>query len=1048
MQYLCRIYSTPCSGLTSLYTKNQQEASGRGIRFRAGGSPVVERIQRRVVFLLLVVAIALPRLLATEQEVSFPNNSRYAIQRLQDEFGLEAVTVTAMGQDAQGFLWLATQTGLYRYDGARARKMTEVESITGHYVADMLIAPDGTPWFAGNHGIAHFHDGQFEPLAIPPSAMPMATGNQLFAVDGKGVAYVLLFKQGILRVNPADPTATRIIGVPGANQENAAGIVRDADDSIWTTFNTHLGHIVPGSDSLEVDTKLKLPKERVVALVIDGAHNMWLRTATQLARLDPREHRIAFEKAVLATANEEEGKPTLDRRGRLLVPSSAGLYWQQTGSWKVITDKQGISSNDIECALEDREGTLWVAGSGTGLDRLPGVHEWAAWTTAEGLPDNATWSTLRDHSGRLWVSTSRGIGIWDGRSNRWERVPSLNQNSRGEIRQIQLAGDDAVWALAGTGALVRIDPQTLRGDSLPSYRGRVFISILAAPDGSVWATTRMHLVRFLPGQGLGHPVEVPSPADSGRVDYMSFSPQGALWATGPGKLYRYDGRNWNIFTPRDGLQGETISSLAALSDTDVWIAYNDVVCVTHVRLDAGGTMHAEHYPWDWAILGHDSKNRIWFNGTDGITILSPDGRKQRKNHADGLVWDDVSPWTGLREETDGSFVIATSRGLARYQSTGESQAQVSPNVILTSVSLGGVERRVTEVPEVQSTDGTLAVEFTPLVFGDPGHVSCRYQLNGLEKQPAETQLRELRYGGLPPGDYEFWAQCQLPGSSSESARASFRFRVLPRFWQTWWAQISGALLGLMCLWGFVWLRTKTESRRRQELERAVAQRSAELLQKNKELEQISLTDPLTMTRNRRYFYETIPTDEAQALRAHLRTTDPTLPPQPKHELIFILVDIDRFKRVNDEMGHAAGDRLLQEVAKRIAAVMRRSDDLVRWGGEEFLLVCRTTDRENAGLLCGRVLEAIRELPFDVGNGVEIHKTCSIGWAPFPWLRDDVGLLSIDNVIELADKGLYLAKREGRNRSFGMIPAAALNSNQVNVSMEKLRDCPPEMVQIV
>ena len=131
-----------------------------------------------------------------------------------------------------------------------------------------------------------------------------------------------------------------------------------------------------------------------------------------------------------------------------------------------------------------------------------------------------------------------------------------------------------------------------------------------------------------------------------------------------------------------------------------------------------------------------------------------------------------------------------------------------------------------------------------------------------------------------------------------------------------------------------------------------------------------------------------------------------------------------------------------------ASVMRRSDDLVRWGGEEFLLVCRTTDRENAGLLCNRVLEAIRELPFDVGNAVEIHKTCSIGWAPFPWLLDDVGLLSIDNVIELADKALYLAKREGRNRSFGMVPAAAIEKSEKSVTMERLRDCPPELVQIV
>ena len=235
--------------------------------------------------------------------------------------------------------------------------------------------------------------------------------------------------------------------------------------------------------------------------------------------------------------------------------------------------------------------------------------------------------------------------------------------------------------------------------------------------------------------------------------------------------------------------------------------------------------------------------------------------------------------------------------------------------------------------------------------------------------------------------------------------------------------------------------------RKGELERAVAERNAELMRKNKELEDISLTDPLTGIRNRRYFYETISKDIAQALRSHQKSSDSPVP-VPRQDLIFALVDIDRFKRINDEMGHSAGDRLLQEVAKRIESVMRMTDDLVRWGGEEFLLVCRTTDRENASLLCARVLEAVRDTPFDVGNGVQVHKTCSIGWAPFPWVKDGTGTLSIENVLELADKALYLAKREGRNRSYGLVPSVAVTLSEKSVSIENLRDCPPELVQIV
>src|SRR6516164_8214192 len=95
------------------------------------------------IFLLLCAAATLLRgAMAVPPRISFPANPRFTVERLEDQLGMGAVTATCMGQDAQGFLWIGTQTGLYRYDGARARKMIEVESITGHYIVDMLIAPD------------------------------------------------------------------------------------------------------------------------------------------------------------------------------------------------------------------------------------------------------------------------------------------------------------------------------------------------------------------------------------------------------------------------------------------------------------------------------------------------------------------------------------------------------------------------------------------------------------------------------------------------------------------------------------------------------------------------------------------------------------------------------------------------------------------------------------------------------------------------------------------------------------------------------------------
>jgi len=983
--------------------------------------------------------------------VSYPDHPRFTVQRLADQYGLGAVTVTAMGQDKDGFLWIGTQTGLYRYDGTRARKMADVEGLIGHYVLDMVVAPDGTPWFAGNRGIAHYRNGRFESPGIPSAAMPLGSGTQLFAVDTKGVVYATLYKQGLVRIDPKDPANTKILGAAEGITEQVNGIARGENDTVWFTFGTHLGYLEAGSNQVRVDHEIRLPEDRVVALVWDGDGTLWLRTATKLAKLDTVAHKLVEEKVGMGLADTEEGRPVLDQRGKLLVPSSTGLYWQgEDGEWQVITDKQGISSNNIEFAMEDREGTLWVGGSGTGLDRLPGVRAWLGWTTAEGLLDNSTWATQRDQRGRLWVSTSRGIGVWDGPGHRWLNVPLDSKNERMQVRQLQVAKDGSIWAMTVTGAVIRIDPESFAMTVHANYRGRQFLAVYASPSGEIWATSREHLVRFDTNHPGVEPTDVPVTAPgAGEILYLTFAPDGTLWAAGTGAVYRYDGQRWRMLTVKDGLQGQAITSLAAVSGKEVWVGYNDVVEVSHITMDENGNARFEHHAWDWFIVGRDSQKRIWFDGPQGLSVLSPNGSLERISHTDGLLWDDVSPWTGVREEKDGSFLIATSRGLARYRPQVRAENARPMGAVLTYVALGGVERNVDESPKVRPAEGALSVQFTPMILGNAERVSCRYQLKGLEKQPTETQLREVQYGGLPAGYYEFWVQCQQPGTAiGKGSHASFRFQVLPNFWQTWWAQVAGAVLLIGCLWMYVFLRTRALNRRRLELEKAVAERSAELLQKNKELEEVSLTDPLTGTRNRRYFYETISKDIAQAVRSHLKTLDPTATPAPRQELIFVLADIDRFKRVNDEMGHAAGDELLIQMAKRIQSVMRRSDDLVRWGGEEFLLVCRTTDRENASLLCSRVLDAVRNEPFDVGNGVEIHKTCSIGWAPFPWFKDDVNMLSIDNVIEMADRALYLAKKEGRNRAYGLLPTANVYNSEKPITMDTLRHCPPELVQIV
>jgi len=194
---------------------------------------------------------------------------------------------------------------------------------------------------------------------------------------------------------------------------------------------------------------------------------------------------------------------------------------------------------------------------------------------------------------------------------------------------------------------------------------------------------------------------------------------------------------------------------------------------------------------------------------------------------------------------------------------------------------------------------------------------------------------------------------------------------------------------------------------------------SELRQTNVVLQEASLTDPLTGLRNRRYFSATIEADVGQALRSHTDKHDPHT-----RDLVFYLIDADNFKEVNDRFGHDVGDSVLVEMARRLSSSIRHSDVLVRWGGEEFLIVSRYTDRNEAELLARRVLSAVADTPFPLeGTEKTIHRTCSLGWAAFPWFTDNPGAVTYEEVLTLADRGLNRAKQSGRNCAVGMMPAS-------------------------
>ncbi len=224
--------------------------------------------------------------------------------------------------------------------------------------------------------------------------------------------------------------------------------------------------------------------------------------------------------------------------------------------------------------------------------------------------------------------------------------------------------------------------------------------------------------------------------------------------------------------------------------------------------------------------------------------------------------------------------------------------------------------------------------------------------------------------------------------------------------------------------------------------------SLELQRKNLELQEISFTDVLTGIWNRRYLEEILPSEAGQVLRNYQRAKGSRVRKMDHRDLIFIMVNMDFFKEVNDRHGHPAGDRLLQLVGKRLSTVVRKSDVLVRWGGEEFLIMSRSADPSGIPAFCSRILEVVASEPFDLGHGITVRKTCSVGWAAYPWSRGAFEAICAEESIALADAALYRAKALGRNQGVGILATDAASQNPDSINLLSVRDGAPPFARTV
>lgn len=879
-----------------------------------------------------------------------------------DPSSLSHAQVNALTSDRQGQLWIGTGGGLDRLDPATGRLV--------RYRHDPLDPSS----LADDRIRTLFED----------------RGGDLWVGTEKGLHRLRNRETGEFehfRHDPLDPNSL--------SHDTVRAIFEDDAGRLWVGTRAGLNLLDPERDGfsryLSDPARLdSLPHDEIMAIGQDQGGVLWTGTKTGgLAKWNPRTWAFGHH-SVEPSGPEGLSHPvvtsfSVDASQQAWIGTMGGglnVLDRATGHWRHFragggdgrAGSRGLSDDRVMALLHDRQGTLWIGTATQGVDAHdPAIGSFRNFRSdpddQRTLSANGVMSLFEDRDGNVWV------GTFGGGVNRFDRPDE---------------------------SFVRLTERAV-GYDLATARVTSFTQDAA---GALWAGTDGQGLYLLDGAGNFLRRYVQDRGDStaltGDTVYdLHTDPEGVVWVgTRGGWLHRVEGSSdspegvsFRHFGTRDGLLNADIYGIESDAEGNLWLSTSRGL----TRFDpAGGSVkhynhnHGLQAEFNFGAHYRSAGGDLFFGGIQGFNVFSPAK----------LEANDYEPPVVLRALSVNNAPVA-----------------VPP-------AGGGIE--------LGYRDDVVTFDFAALDFAATRENRYAYMLEGFDADWVDLgNESRATYTNLDAGSYRLRVKAANNDGLWSSRPLEIPLTVEPAPWETWWAYSTYFATALLAAFTFVrsqQRKVRREAEYSRKLETDVAARTRELRDRNddlaalnEKLEEASLTDPLTGLRNRRFLFEQVTKDIYLVRRRYQAIAAGEVEPEV-FDLVFMMVDLDRFKTINDSFGHAAGDRMLLEVRDVLLETCRESDIVIRWGGDEFLVVARDADPTMAEGLAERLRARIEARVLELGGGREARTTCSIGFACFPFLQSQPDVLSWDNVIQLADSALYRAKTH-RNAWVGYLSTA-------------------------
>lgn len=763
--------------------------------------------------------------------------SQLVLRSWNTDDGLTSESANRIIQTEDGYIWIATYTGLHRFDGKNFTVFNSQNStIPSSNVLTLGISPEGELWIGTLHGVVKYENGEFKVPKELDKVSNFGVEDMLFTKDGTlwfstKSNHLFQYQQGRLK------EFTHIFEIGNSTVQSMAedfegNIFFGTDDSQLIVYpkskevrKIELGADINGVNNLHTDEELIyigtgrglfvwngegiskspiLPNTTINTLIADNTNTLWIGTMRGLFRYEETSNQ-------LDSLNEQSGMPNnivqdllFDQEGNLWVGTyRSGIFFLADGSMTSFTKDDGLTTDIISSVTEIGQNT-YLFGNENGTLNMLKDGTISTYESPIPIPSERLKNMMTDNQGRIWISTYGGLVILDGNNSRHYNVSEGFADNF--IRVAFQANDGSIWVGTKNAGLLIFNSlddweHITINDGLSS---NYVMSIEQDKNENIIVGTISGLNIISKDRKI-KTVKVEDGLPSNFM-FATHSTTSYIWIASNDGLTGYNGEKIVNFNTENGMPSNIIYDVLEDSNGNLWMpSENSILSVKIQELEQAAE-----------------------NPEKRIKIKQFDKSYGMKNsHCLGAVLSYT--------DSEGRFWIPTLGGIVQLDPNEVESPDFAPKTIIENIYADNEKIPIEKTVVIPPRTNRLSIDFTGISYAQSDLLQFRYRLTPFDEEwvPA-LEIRNGLYTNLTPGEYTFQLQTGVDDNFTSSILTQ-KIEIKAAWWQTPWAKVllafSVALITLL----IYWIRVRTLTSNNLRLEETVADRTNALEQQKQEL---------------------------------------------------------------------------------------------------------------------------------------------------------------------------------------------------------------------